>query len=186
MRLSRQQAKWRCKHLTAEGNVADTQYSTHLQCICCYLICQTDASPLLLKVDDQAGAVLLDVAHGHLELPRAVALQRPEHLCNACSMSGRRASAQDCGMETRVEPALSPQSHSTEHKISGEARLYGSPDVKQASCTRTGTCNGMACSRRDREAFIIHQTGAHMMGSCRYLCIQRRKCKMRTFSKPSG
>lgn len=50
--------------------------SSHLQRIRCNLICETDTSPLLLQVDDEARAVLLDVPHGHLQLPRAVALQR--------------------------------------------------------------------------------------------------------------
>ena len=55
--------------------------SPNLQCVRRYFVRQANATPLLLQVDDEARAVLLNVPHGHLKLPRTVALQRPQHLC---------------------------------------------------------------------------------------------------------
>lgn len=54
---------------------------SYLEGIGCNLVGQTDASTLLLQIDDNAWRVLLYVLHCHFQLLRTVALQRAQHLC---------------------------------------------------------------------------------------------------------
>ena len=52
-----------------------------LERVGCDFVGEADAAALLLQVDDYARRVLLQVPHRQPQLIRAVALQRPQYLC---------------------------------------------------------------------------------------------------------